>query len=58
VRHRFLLVLAVQARGDVVVEGEGVPGEPSPGLERGGDPFEGAAAVGPGRQVQQGAAAQ
>jgi len=51
VRHRLLLVLAVQPRGDVVVEGKGVPGEPSSRLERCGDPLKGAAAVGPGRQA-------
>ena len=53
VRYRLVLVLAVQARRDPVVEGEGVPGEPPARPERGGDALEGAAAVGPGRQVQE-----
>jgi hypothetical protein len=52
VRYRLVTVLTVEARGDLVVEGEGVPGEPATRPERGGDAFEGAAAVGPGRQVQ------
>jgi len=38
VRYRVLLVLAVEAGGDPVVEGKGVPGEPAFRLERGGDP--------------------
>jgi hypothetical protein len=33
VRYRLLLVLAVQACGDSVIEGKGVPGEPPIGLE-------------------------
>src|SRR6516162_2973772 len=41
------------SRGDVVVEGKGVPGEPSSRSERSGDPVKGTAAVGPGRQMQQ-----
>jgi hypothetical protein len=53
VRYRLVLVLAVEARGDPVVEGKGVPGEPPFLPERGGDALEGAAAVGPGRQVQE-----
>src|SRR5215469_6472206 len=53
VRHWLVLVLAVQPRGDVVVEGKGIPGETSSRPKRGGDPVKGAAAVGPGRQVQQ-----
>jgi len=44
VRHWLLLVLAVQPRCDVVVEGKGVPGEPSSRPERGGDPLKGAVA--------------
>jgi hypothetical protein len=44
---------AVVGRRDVRVEGERVPCEPPAGLERVGDPLEHAAAVGPGRQVQQ-----
>ena len=55
VRAGILLVLAVEGGGDPVVEGERVPGEPPGRGERGGDALEGAAAVGPGRQVQQGA---
>jgi len=53
VRHRFLLALAIEVRGDVVVEGQGVPGEPPLRPERDGDALEGAPPVGPGRQVQQ-----
>jgi hypothetical protein len=52
-RFRLLLMHSVEARGDVVVEGEGIPGKPAVRQERGGDPLEGAPAVGPGRQVQQ-----
>lgn len=52
VRDGFLLALAVQAGGDLVVECEGIPGEPPARPERGCDPLEGAAA-GPRRQVQQ-----
>jgi hypothetical protein len=47
VPYRLLLVLAVQARGDPVVEGKGVPGEPPVRQERGGDALEGAAAAWP-----------
>ena len=46
-------MLAVEARGDPVIEREGVPGEPSARPERRRDPFEGPPAVGPGRQVQE-----
>src|SRR5207248_11412539 len=53
VRDRLVLVLAVQARREPVVEGEGVPGEAAVRPERGGDAREGATAVGPGRQVQE-----
>jgi len=49
----LVLVLAVQARRDLVVEGEGVPGEPSVRPQRPGDAFERAAAIGPGLQVQE-----
>jgi len=38
-----------------VVEGKGVPGEPPGRTERSGDALKGAAAVGPGWQVQEGA---
>jgi hypothetical protein len=47
-----LLVLAVEASGDLVVKCEGIPGKPPARLERDGDALEGAAAVGPRRQVQ------
>jgi hypothetical protein len=39
-------VLAVQASGDLVVECEGVPGEPPARPEEGGGALEGTAAVG------------
>ena len=47
VRYKHLLVLTVEARGEPVVEGKGIPGEPPfrPQLDR--DALEGAAAVGP-----------
>lgn len=47
------LILAVRARRDLVVEGEGAPGEPSARRQRPDDAFERAAAVGPGLQVQE-----
>jgi ubiquinone/menaquinone biosynthesis C-methylase UbiE len=53
VRNGILLVLAVEARRDPVVERKGVPGEPSSRPERRGDALEGAAAVGPGRQMEE-----
>jgi hypothetical protein len=40
------LVLAIEARRDLVVESKGVPCEPPAGLQRGGNPLEGAAAIG------------
>jgi hypothetical protein len=46
-------MLSVQACRDPVVEGERVPGEPSAQSERRSDTLKGAAAVGPGRQVQE-----
>ena len=52
-RHGLVLVQPVEARRDVVVEGKRVPGEPPARPERRGDALERAAAVGPGRQVQQ-----
>jgi hypothetical protein len=53
VRDGSVSVLAGEARGDAVVEGERVPGEPSVRLERRGDALEGAPAVGPGRQMEE-----
>jgi hypothetical protein len=53
VRYRLVLVLAIQAGGDLVIEGKGVPGKPATWPQRGGGPLERAAPVGPGRQVQQ-----
>lgn len=52
-RNGPLLVLAVQARGNPVVERKGVPGEPPARPQGGGDTLEGAAAVSPSGQVQQ-----
>ena len=40
VRYRLVLVLTVEAGGDLVVEGEGVPGKPATRPERGGGAFE------------------
>jgi hypothetical protein len=54
VGHRFVLVLSVQPGRNPMIECEGVPCEPSVGKERRRDAFEGAAAVSPGRQVQEG----
>jgi hypothetical protein len=48
VRGGVPLRVAVDARRDAVVEGEGVPGEPPAGGQAGGDPFEGPAPLGPG----------
>ena len=49
----LLLPFAVDARGDVRVEDEGVPGEAPAGPERSMDALEHAAPVGPRRQVEQ-----
>jgi hypothetical protein len=42
-----LLSLTIDLRRDPVVEGKGIPGEPSAGLERRGDALEHASPVGP-----------
>src|SRR4051794_21189689 len=52
-RSGLLLMLSIEARGDVVVKGKSIPGKPPIRAERGGDALERAAAVGPGRQVQE-----
>ena len=46
--------MPVEARGDPVIEDEGVPRKPSARLERRGHAVEGAAPIGPRRQVKQG----
>src|SRR5438445_5800420 len=51
--EQAVLPLAIEARCDVVVEGECVPGEATIRLQRRGDTFKRAAAVGPGWQVQE-----
>ena len=51
-RDGLVLRFAIQPHRDSVIEGERVPSEPSIGLQRRGDPFEGAAAVVPRGQVQ------
>ncbi len=49
----LVLVLPIEACRDPVIEGEGVPSEPSTWSQRRRDALEGATAVGPGRQVQE-----
>src|SRR5687767_15762093 len=53
VGNGLVVVLSVQPGSDLMIEREGVPGEPSARLERRGDALERAATVGPGRQVQE-----
>jgi hypothetical protein len=53
VRHRLVLVLAVEARRDSVVEGERIPGKATTRSQCGRDVLEAPATVGPGREVQQ-----
>jgi hypothetical protein len=53
--HELVLMLAIEARRDPIVEGEGVPRETPPWPERGGDALEAPAATPPGRQMQEAA---
>ena len=46
--NRLFLMNTVEARGNPVVKGEGIPGEPPVRSERRRDPLEGSAAVSPG----------
>ena len=52
-RYGTVLMLAVEARGDPVIESKGVPGKSPTGPKEGGDPLECASPVCPRRQVQQ-----
>src|SRR6185503_5315264 len=51
--HGLCLVRTVEMHGDVVIERKGVPGEPPVLSEQGSNTLEGAAAIGPGWQVQE-----
>ena len=53
VGQRFVLVLSIQPAHDQMIEREGVPCEPPAKTKRPRNTFEGAASVGPGRQMQQ-----
>jgi hypothetical protein len=48
VRNGFVLVVPVQPGRDLMIEREGVPGEPSARPQRRGDALERAAAISPG----------
>ena len=52
VGQRFVLVLSIQPAHDQMIEREGIPCEPPAGTKRPRNTFEGAASVGPGRQMQ------